>query len=643
VTALAGLWNLGGRVDPAGSLARMLQAQRVYAPDAPASWSDGRIALGRRLWTLLPEDRFDRGPVISQAGTLIADLRLDNRDELGDALGIGPADAKALSDAALLMKALERWGDEAVDRLVGEFAFAWWDAREQRLVLARDPLGHRPLHFHRGDGFFAFASMPKGLHALPEIPYGPDRRAVASFLALVPETGSETFFEGIEKVCSAEIAIVTRNGMRSRRWWDPRPAPLILPSAGDYAEAMRAELDRAVAVRLRGADGRVASHLSGGLDSTAIAATAARQLGPSGGKVTGFTAVPRPGSAPPPGRDNFYDEGPLAAAVADLYPNMEQVTLATADRSPTADLARHFFLYERPFLNLCNGVWMHASYEAAKARRLTIFLTGQYGNASFSYDGMAFLHQLLRQGRLLRLGSEAARLYRGGTRLGTIAAQVLGPLLPDPVWNGIGRLRGGDRSLASVSSLTPERAAAHGVYERAEERGLDLNCRPRRDPIEARLWMVRRVDSGNYRKGALAGWGVDLREPAGDRRLIEFCLSVPVEQFLLGGSRRSLARRAFADRLPAEVAGERRKGLQAVDWLEGLTAARAEVAEEVEAIAECGPAADTVDSAMLRRLVEDWPAKGSWNERAVVSGYRLALLRGISAGRFIRQASGSNR
>lgn len=643
MTALAGLWNHGRRLDPASSLARMLQAQRVYAPDSPASWSDGPIALGRRLWTLLPEDRFDRGPIVSPAGTLVADLRLDNREELGDALGIGAADAQALSDAALLMKALERWGEAAVDRLVGEFAFAWWDSRASRLVLARDPLGHRPLHFHRGDGFFAFASMPKGLHALPEIPYGPDRKTVADFLALLPETGSETFFEGIEKVCSAEIAIVTSEGVRSRRWWDPRPTPLMLASAEDYVEAMRAELDRAVAVRLRGADGRVASHLSGGLDSTAIAATAARLLAASGGSVTAFTAVPRPGSAPPPGRDNFYDEGPLAAAVADLYPNMEQVFLATADRSPTADLARYFFLYERPALNLCNGVWMHASYEAAKARRLTIFLTGQYGNASFSYDGMTFLHQLFRRGRLLRLGTEAARLYRGGTRLGTIAAQVLGPILPESVWNGIGRLRGGDRSLTSVSALSAERAAALGVYERATERGLDLNYRPRRDPVEARLWMLRRVDSGNYRKGALAGWGVDVRDPAADRRLIEFCLSVPVEQFLLGGSRRSLARRAFADRLPREVAEERRKGVQAIDWHEGLTAGRGDIAEEVEAIAECAAAAETLDATMLRRLVEDWPKEGSWNEREVVSRYRLALLRGISAGRFIRQASGSNR
>ncbi len=643
MTALAGLWSFGGALDPAESVARILKAQQVYAPDAPETWCDGPLAMGRRLWKLLPEDRFDRGPIVSAAGSLVADIRLDNRDELAAGLGIGAVDLAGLSDSQVLMKALERWGEAAVERLYGEFAFAWWRPGEQCLVLARDPLGNRPLHIHRGDGFLAFASMPKGLHGLAEIPRAPDPRSVADFLALIPETGSETYFEGIEKVRAAEIAVATPGGLRTRRWWDPQPEPLRLARDEDYAEAMRAEMDRAVAVRLRGADGRVASHLSGGLDSTAVTATAARQLAETGGRVTALTAVPRPGFTMPIGPDNFYDEGPHAEEIARLYPNIEHVKLVTAHRSPTADLSRCLYLYERPVLNLCNGVWMHACFDEAKARRLSVFLTGQFGNATFTYDGMAYLHQLLCRGRLARLAGTSARLYRNGTRLGTIAAQVLGPLLPDPVWNGISRLRGADRTLSTVSSLSEERAEALGVYERAAERGLDLSYRPRKDPVEARLWMLRRVDTGNYRKGTLGGWGVDLRDPAADRRLIEFCLSVPVEQYLVGGERRSLARRAMADRLPRTVIEERRKGLQAADWHEGLTAARRELIGEVEAIADCAEATEAIDAGLLQRLVDDWPKEGTWHQREVVSRYRLALLRGISAGRFIRQASGSNR
>jgi len=211
VTAIAGHWSFGAGPEPDRSLDRMLKALQVYGPEAPASWSGGEIALGRRLFSLLPEDRFDRGPVLWGGGpnALVADLRLDNRDELCAALAIAPAEATALADAALLARALERWGEDAVQHIVGDFAFAWWDAGRRRLLLARDPFGERPLHYHCGRGFFAFATMPKGLHALEAITVAPNRRRVATFLAQIPDTGSESFFEGVEKVVAGHLLTVT--------------------------------------------------------------------------------------------------------------------------------------------------------------------------------------------------------------------------------------------------------------------------------------------------------------------------------------------------------------------------------------------------------------------------------------------------
>lgn len=643
MTALAGYWSYGGG-DAARPCARMLQAQSVYGPDAPSSWSRGPIAMGRRLWSLLPEDRFDRGPIVSEAGILIADVRLDDRAGLADQLGMRQADAARLSDAALVMKAIERWGEAAVERLYGDFALAWWDVAKERLVLARDILGEKPLHYHRADGFFAFASMPKGLHTLPDVPYAPDRATIADFMVLMPETGSETFFEGIEKVPAGTLAIVERGGaVATRSYWHPEPALLRLASDSDYEEAMRAEVERSVAARLRGTGGLVAAHLSAGLDSSVVAATAARLTAGEGGRVTAFTAAPRLGYRPPVSDRVIADEWPLAAAVAALHPNIDHVRIGSSGAgAPTAELGRYFALFERPFLNLCNGVWMTATLEEAKKRRLGVLLTGVYGNATFSYDGMHHLHALARGGRLLALARETARLNRGGTRLGTIASQVLGPVLPHPLWRAVARLRGGGKGIGAASLLREEHAAELGIEERAAARGLDLHYRPRGDSREARLSMLRRVDQGNYKKGTLAGWGVDLRDPLGDRRLIEFCLSIPPGRYLAGGMPRALARRSFTDRLPAALLEEKRKGLQAIDWHEGLDAVRGELMGEAEAIADCPAAAEAVDAEAMRRLVEDWP-EGRWHEREVVGRYRLALLRSVSAGRFVRQAMGANR
>lgn len=642
MTALAGYWAFGGADEPRGRCDRILKAQQIYAPDPPAVWNDGEIALGRRLFPTLTEDRYDRGPVTGGGGrwTLVADVRLDNRRELCAALGIEPDRAAVLSDAAVVMAAVERWEDETFDRLYGDFALALWDRDRARLLLARDFLGQKPLHYHRGSHFFAFASMAKGLHALPEIPPAPDSEAIAAFVALMPENGPETFFAGISKVLAGHVVIVTRDGIRSERWWRPAIRNLGLKKTDEYAEGLREHFDRAVAERLRGAKGAVASHLSAGLDSSTVTATAARLLAASGGRVTAYTAVPRPGFSDKVSDQVISDEGPHAASVAALYPNIDHV-LVPYSGSPLAGLDRQFFLHERPILNLCNVVWANQILDRARDRGLRILLTGQRGNMSFSYDGMAFLTQLATSGRFVRLARESLALVRNGTRVGTVAAQTIGPFVPGVVWRAISRMRGRGRKLTDYTAINPAAVETMRLREIAAERGVDFNYRPRRDAHETRVWAIGRSDPGNYNKGSLAGWGIDTRDPTADRRLIEYCLSVPLEEYLRDGQRRALARTAFADRLPPLVAQERRKGYQAADWYVEMTAARDEIGEELGRIAASAPACEAIDAGRMQRLAADWPS-GGWNQAATVDKYRLALLRGLSAGHFVRKASGSN-
>ena len=641
MTAIAGYWSLDGRPDAAAHCERMLKAQQIYGPEAPAIAGDGPISLGQRLFALTPEAARRQTVAASpEGGFLVADARLDNRDELCRDLDLGGASARALSDAAVLLHALERWQEAAPERIDGEFAFAYWNSRRRRLILARDFLGQRPLHYSRGPGFFAFASMAKGLHALPEVPMAPDQDAIAAFVALMPEDGSETFFRGVEKVRTGHIVSITPDGLRSERWWQPQLTPIRLSGPDEYAEALREHFDRAVAVRLRGAGGAVATHLSAGLDSSSVTATAARLLAPAGGRVTAFTAVPREGYDGRGHPEAILDEGPHAASVAAMYPNIDHVLVPNGG-SPFANLDRAFFLYERPVLNLCNTVWSNRICDLARARGLRVLLTGVSGNMSISYDGMPMLTQLMAQGRLLRLLRESVALVRNGTRLGTVGAQAIGPFLPASLWRAICRIRGKGRDVTDYTAINAEVVEAWRIAERAAERGLDLSYRPRRDAVETRLWVLRRVDPGNYNKGLLAGWGIESRDPTGDRRLMEFCLRVPLDQFLRNGTRRALLRTAFADRLPASVLNERRKGYQAADWHEGLTAARGELGEELERIGGCAEARSMLDADKMMRLTANWPTKG-WSDPAKVEQYRLALLRGVSVGHFIRKAAGSN-
>lgn len=643
MTALAGIWNF--REDGAGaSLERMLAAQHIYGPHGDAVWDSGDVAIGRCLYKLLPEDVHDRGPVESRDGRyrLIADVRLDNRDELANALGIDVERARTMPDAAFIMRAWERWEENSFERLCGDYAFALWDATRQQLLLARDPFGGRALHYHQGNGFFAFASMPKGLHALAEIPYAPDEVRAATFLALMSERGPRSFFAGISRVEAGQFVTIGRKGVRLGRHWQP-PIRMRTPDRlTDYAQGLREHLERAVKTRLRGAGTQVGAHLSAGFDSASVSATAARLMAASGGKVTAFTSVPRQGFDGTVASNRLGDEGDLAAATAAMHPNIEHVRVHSDGFSALDDLDRDYFLFERPLANAEIQHWWNQINGEARNRGIRVMLTAAGGNATVSFTGLPYLSALVGQGRLVRLlrvGQALARNrelhWRG------LLSHAFGPWVPAPIWIALYERRFGIRlELANYSMLNGDRLATIDA-DGADQNDFDPSYRPRRNATDMQRWMLGRVDFGNNQKGVLAGWGVDLRDPTTDRRLVEYCMSIPVAAFLDKGRLRGLAKTAFAELLPARVLNERRKGHQAADWYESFASQRERVLDEVARLEQVAAASTALDVEQMRRLAEDWPS-GDWSTPGVEVRYRYALLRGLVSGHFLRKSSRSN-
>lgn len=599
MTALAGTLGFGTGPDPGRCCASMLEAQRRFGAGEAAVWADGRAALGRLLVPMLAEDRHDRGPVAGAGGALVlvADLRIDGRADLAAALGLAAGEADLLSDAALLMQAWERWDETTLDRLAGPFAFALWDRRRDHLVLARDPLGERPLHHGRIGKRFVFASMPTGLHGPGGIGCAVDKASLDAFLAHAPPAGTRSFFRGVERVPAGHVLTVSSAGERLRRYWRPCLDPLRLPRPDDYAEAARAHLDRAVADQSRRAEGRIGAHLSAGLDSAGVAATAARQL-EAGSRLIAFTAVPPPGFAGTVPAGRFADEGPLAAATAARYGNIEHRLVSSDRPSPLADLGHGPILFQQPLPNPCNYGWAAAILEDARSMGVKVLLTGQAGNFTLSHSGTEWLAGLLARGRLLSLSGLAFDLMRGGWSLRRVAATSVGPLL---------RRRTAGRA---------------------------------DDGAAQRLDALSRLDLGHFNKGILAGWGIDLRDPTADRRLVEFTLRIPSEAFLSGGIPRGLARQVLADRLPAAVLHEPRRGYQAADWAMRIDAARAEIEREVQAMLGAPDTAAPVDARRLLRLVRRWPS--DWRAPGIEQAYRIDLLRALSAWRFAQAGCGGN-
>ncbi|WP_416366564.1 asparagine synthase-related protein [Sphingomonas aurantiaca] len=338
------------------------------------------------------------------------------------------------------------------------------------------------------------------------------------------------------------------------------------------------------------------------------------------------------------------DEGPIAARVAAMHANIVHVRVQGDGRSPLPLLDRHFDLYQRPVMNPCNAIWAETINDAARSRGVSVLLTGQLGNFTLSHDGIPHLAQLLGAGRLVALARLARQLRTRGWRRRRIGAAMLGPFLSPAAWSLA------DRPVRPLARAAQLQRAAPGRDRRPGRPCRDDRHRSVLSPMARRAGDAAlgldRVDMGSYNKGTLAGWGIDLRDPTADRRLIEWALSVPDEQYILGGEPRSLARRAFADRLPPELVGEQRRGYQAADWHIGVSGALGEMVAELDGIERCRPGEALVDVAQLRALVRDWPDFAAddprWNQPAIVDRYRSMLLRGVAAGHFLRRAARTN-
>ena len=637
MTALAGIYITSGDCDARRRCERMLRAQAIYANRPARIESAACGALGAALHATLPEDRWSGGVHVGDDGrfVLAADVRLDDRAEWVARLGVAPDEALRLSDAALLARAWAVHGCAVIARIHGDFALAVLDTARGELVLARDFLGQRPLFYHAGEGFVAVASMPVGLHALPEVPPRPDARALARYLSLDPEIDETSFFAGIATVRPGEIVRIGIEGARRQRYWHP-PRPSREERDPEQIDTdARALFDRAVAVRLRRV-GALGCHLSGGLDSCAVMASAADQLEP-GECLTAFTAVPPDDAVfhDPLGR--FVDEGGHAAAAAARYANVDHVRVVAERDDPVATWDRTDVLFQVPLPNPCNFAWHAQINDRARQRGIGVLLTGYLGNLSLSFDPAGHHANLLAAGSLRQLWREWRGWRRHGRSWFSLLAGTIAPLLPGLVLRPLLRLAGRAADPAAASFVAPDAQSRPGrtIFDAAR-------AIRERDNWQARRRALGWVDFGVLNKGILGGWGIDLRDPTADRALIEFCLGLPDAAFRRAGETRALARSVFRNRLPPLVLDEVRRGYQAADWRRNLIEARGALTDELERSAGLPLAEALLDRRGLNEALASLDGDASPG-RADELRLRRGALRGLAAAHFIRKASGSNR
>ena len=188
MTALGGCVDWTQQADCRSDCISILEAQSTYSSQPAAVQIAQWGSFGLALHASLPEDRFDRQPLEQRHLSLVADIRLDNRDQLIRTMEIDQFAAAEFSDAEILLRAWLRWDESCLDRIVGDYAFAIYSAEQRKLTLVRDPLGERPLVFATRPNGIAFASTPRGLLALRGPDTGLDLAAFRELAAGVQPT-----------------------------------------------------------------------------------------------------------------------------------------------------------------------------------------------------------------------------------------------------------------------------------------------------------------------------------------------------------------------------------------------------------------------------------------------------------------------
>lgn len=371
---MCGIYGLAGFRDDA-LLHRMGEVLRHRGPDGAGTWTSDRFSMGMRRLSIIDLEGGAQ-PISNEDGSLVVvyNGEIYNYVELMDELRARGHVFRTRCDTEVVVHAFEEWGEECLARMNGMFAFALWDARRQRLWLARDRAGQKPLYWTRQGGRFLFASEIKALLECESVERRPNLRAVDAYLGLRYVPQPETLFEGIQVLPAGHWLRLDGGEVRVERWWDVPLHRGPYRSRGAYEEAFEELFLDAVRLTLR-SDVPVGAYLSAGIDSSLVVAAMARETD----KLETFSI----------GFDSPIDETAEARALAGRLGCTHHEVVARPE--DFALLPRTLWHLERPV----GDVLILAYYLLARetSRHVKVVLSGEGADESFA--GYSF-HKIIQ-------------------------------------------------------------------------------------------------------------------------------------------------------------------------------------------------------------------------------------------------------
>ncbi|YAF95739.1 MAG: lasso peptide isopeptide bond-forming cyclase [Nodularia sp. CChRGM 3473] len=594
MSGIVGVHYLNNQTVNHQDLERMVEIIAHRGPDGADIWVNGSVGFGHRMLWTTPESLIEKLPLVNEAANLVitADARIDNRDELVSVLELPNRPIEKITDSEFILAAYEKWGESCPEHLLGDFAFAIWDQNKQSLFCARDHLGVKPFYYYYQPGkVFIFASEIKAIFGLPQIPRRLNEVRIADYLALMMEDKVITTYQDILRLPPAHSMVINKSVISTWAYWElDKYRELRLSSDDEYAREFQKIFTEAVHCRLRSAFA-IASHLSGGLDSSAVTCVARHLLSKTPEKPTQLHTI-----------STIFDqiaecdERPFINAVleqGEFIPHYIQ-----GDKNGPLSNLDNIFQYEDEALLGPSHFYPWNMNLAVKDLGLRISLDGFDGDttvshgttrltelarqgkwqsliqeakataphhnvspqAVFGFHGLPYLRELPKQFRWIEFAKAVQQIHRhlNISRKLLIIHHGIKPLLLEPIkklWQWVRRQEKPTKVALSLTPLVNRNFAKNiGLNERINQLGGSTEA-----PLTVKEHHWRSLNQGllvytlEQMDQYAAMFSLEARHPFMDKRLIEFCLALPSDQKLYQGWGRIIMRRALEGILPEKV------------------------------------------------------------------------------------------
>lgn len=548
MSGITGIFRRDGKdVDPS-DIKKMNDKIAHRGPDGSKVWCEGPVAFGHQMLHTTPESLHEILPFEDEESGLVitADARIDNREDLAPKLGI--EDNEHVSDSYFILKAYEKWGDKCPEELLGDFAFVIWDKNRKTLFCARDHMGVKPFYYYLSNDIFLFGSEIKSIISAKEVSCILNKNKVAEYMSLLFEDKQNTFYEDIIRLPSANSLSINYADHSKHNYWElDIEKEIKMDSDEEYTRAFLEIFTDAVRCRLRSAF-PVGSFLSGGLDSSSIACTAKIILSEEDVQnFHTFSAIFE--STPESDEQHFISQV--------LEEKMFMSHFIKADKlSPLSMIEDVLWHFDEPLYTVNNYIHWHIHKKASETG-VKVLLDGLDGDTTLSH-GQRFEIDYFKSLKWFKgfkeLYLHCKRSKRSILKQHIFPSLIL-PFIPLFFYNIMRMLRIPIPLEMGTNNFINKKFANETKVKRKVLTHENQFRKARSSKSYHYLLLKRGILQSVLEKTdkSSAAANVETRYPFFDRRLIEFCLALPLDQKINDGWSRIILRRAMKNILPPSI------------------------------------------------------------------------------------------